>query len=224
MSPQRYEAVNGHDADEPESPVTPFSTTPTPSSPPPSFRSRTSSPASRRLLGQDPLADEAEQTLADAFDDGEGSDADDAGDDRQRLMRADPQSTTDVENQTPSVREATRSPHIQRRVTELPSFTPPITRVQNRGANRPTNDGVFANLAAKPERGQVLDEKPPVSQYVWSRVFRYADMSSRPTNKQPPTPLRLIGRQPSLRPAWAPTKFMWTVFPLDPSSRLYGMA
>jgi len=152
MSPQRYEAINAHD-DENESPMTPSSDSHIPSSPPPSFRSRASSPTSRRLLDQDPLASEAEQNLADTFDDGEASDAEDHGDDRQRLIRVDTGLTGQAEQQV--------VPQIQRRITELPSFIPPVPRAHNRGVNRPTNDGVFANLAAKPERGENLDEKPP---------------------------------------------------------------
>src|SRR6202034_1384113 len=34
-------------------------------------------------------------------------------------------------------------------------------RTHTRSVNRSTNDGVFANLAAKPERGEQVDEKPP---------------------------------------------------------------
>ena len=107
------------------------------------------------MLGQDPLASEAEQNLADTFDDGEVSDAEDHGDDRQRLMRADAVLIGQAEQRT--------QPQIERRVTELPVFTPPVPRGQSRNFNRPTNDGVFANLAAKPERGEAVDEKPPVS-------------------------------------------------------------
>jgi hypothetical protein len=177
MSPQRYEAVglrstpfgssnlltvihqvNAHD-DENDSPLTPSHNDPIPSSPPPSFRSRASSPTSRCPLGQDPLASEADQNLADTFDDGDVSDNEEHGDDRQRLMRADTGLTNQVaQNSTSSGGTA---PQFQRRVTELPLFTPPAARSQNRSINRPTNDGVFANLAAKPERGENLDEKPP---------------------------------------------------------------
>lgn len=146
--------INAHD-DENESPIDPPSRDHIPSSPPPSFRSRASSPTSRRLLGQDPLASEAEQNLADTFDDGEASDTEDHGDDRQRLMRADTQLTSQPEQQL--------TLQSQRRVTELPSFTPSVAGTQSRAVNRPTNDGVFANLAAKPEKGETLDEKPPVS-------------------------------------------------------------
>lgn len=136
--------------------MTPTSPSRLPTSPPPSFHSRASSPTSRHLLGQDPLASEAEQNLADAFDDGEASDAENDGDDRQRLMRGDAPSAT---TPNPSV-ASPNAPVVERRVTELPVFRP---QTQARALNRPTNDGVFANLAAKPERGEVQDEKPPVS-------------------------------------------------------------
>jgi hypothetical protein len=150
--------VNAHD-DENDSPLTPSHNDYIPSSPPPSFRSRASSPTSRRLLGQDPLASEADQNLADTFDDGEVSETEEHGDDRQRLMRADTTSADHVvQNSTSS---GGTTPQIQRRVTELPVFTPHVARAQNRSVNRPTNDGVFANLAAKVEPGQSLDEKPP---------------------------------------------------------------
>lgn len=177
MSPQRYEAVrlrststesyrslrvthqvNARD-DENDSPLTPSHNDPIPASPPPSFRSRASSPTSRRLLDQDPLASEADQNLNDTFDDGEVSDTEDHEDDRQRLMRADTSSVDYVVQNSTSLGGS--APEVQRRVTELPLFTPSATRPPGRTVNRPTNDGVFANLAAKPERGETLDEKPP---------------------------------------------------------------
>ena len=68
----------------------------------------------------------------------------------QQRLEHQPTTTTTTTNQ--------RSP-MPRRVTELPSFTSTATRPrQPRGGN----DGVFANLAAKPERGDNVDEKPPV--------------------------------------------------------------
>ena len=146
--------INAHD-DENDTPISPSHNDLIPSSPPPSFRSRASSPTSRRLLDQDSLASEADQNLADTFDDG-FSDHEDHGDDRQRLVRVDANSVE------PNVTtRAGTAPLIERRVTELPAFTPPTARPQGRSVNRPTNDGVFANLAAKPERGENLDEKPP---------------------------------------------------------------
>ena len=172
MSPQRYEAVrlrsmpsptfhllttnhqiNAHDDDEDESPLTPSHNDPIPSSPPPSFRSRASSPTFRRL------ASDADQNLADTFDDGDVSDNGDHGDDRQRLMRADAGSVNQADQNT--TYPAGTAAQIERILTELPIFSTTTARPQPRTVNRPTNDGVFANLAAKPERGEALDEKPP---------------------------------------------------------------
>lgn len=162
--------MSAHDEDDVdndnESPIapTPRHTTP---SPPPSFRSHASSPTFRRLLSRDdPLDNEEDQTLADTFDDGEVSDAEDDVDDRQRLMRGDPDAAAleaeQLDEQKPTTTTTTtpdtrRSP-MPRRVTELPAFSPTVPRQQPRGGN----DGVFANLAAKPERGDNGDEKPPV--------------------------------------------------------------
>jgi hypothetical protein len=106
-------------------------------------------------LSQDPAGNDVNQDLADTFDDGEDSDAENDGDDRQRLMRADTRNMSNTS--TPPTRDASATvPRIERRVTELPSFT------GSRAINRPTNDGVFANLSAKPERGEQTEEKPPV--------------------------------------------------------------
>ena len=177
MAPQRYEAVrlhppsrtaafhpltigpqvNSHDHDD-ESPISPDSPHAVPTSPPPSFRSRASSPASRRLLSQDPLLQENDRDhLEDTFDDGENSDTENDGDDRQRLIRTENGvSRQDVAPPTISAPVARPPPAIERRVTEIPAFQPMPQ------SGRPT-DGVFANLSAKPERGENLEEKPPVS-------------------------------------------------------------
>jgi len=84
--------VSAHDDDEQAS----YTEAQIPSSPPPSFRSRASSPQSDRRHVQDnnlPATD-ADRTLADTFDspsDDEGSDdGRQDGDDRQRLMRGQP--------------------------------------------------------------------------------------------------------------------------------------
>src|SRR4051812_27737821 len=70
---------------EPDTPITP-------SSPPPSFRSRASSPTSRHLLAD---VSPVDQNLADTFDaDGSDSDGENDGDDRQRLMRGTPTSSS----------------------------------------------------------------------------------------------------------------------------------
>jgi Protein of unknown function (DUF2370) len=179
--------VNAHDDDDHEESFrTPTSPRSIPSSPPPSFRSRSSSPTFRRLLSRDdPLNNEEDQTLADTFDDGEASDAEDDGDDRQRLMRADPsaasreageqQYSRSQSDTSPSTTQHA-TPQMQRRVTELPAFTPaPPRRSQPRGGN----DGVFANLAAKPERGDNVDEKPPV-RLKWP-LFPLSDHASNMT-------------------------------------------
>lgn len=157
------QVANNDDADA-DSPVTSQQQWP-PASPPPSFHSRASSPTSRRLLSDDPLAhsddrspdptphqDRAQdRTLADTFDSDSDDDEDgDGRDDRQRLMRGNPQHDDD----------APPPPGIQRRVTELPTFntqTPASGRVYGGG-----NGGVWANLSAKPTRGEDLEEKPPV--------------------------------------------------------------
>lgn len=142
--------------------MTPLNNLQTPHSPPPSFRSRDSSPTSRRLLAQDPLNNDGERDLEDAF--GDGSDDENEEDDRQRLMRANPneaQQTTGASNSTP---RAT----VERRVTELPVF-----RAPTRPLDHQANDGVFANLGAKLERGEQLDEKPPVCINVSTRAKLY---------------------------------------------------
>ena len=56
--------------------------------------------------------------------------------------------------------DAPPPPGLQRRVTELPSFNtqaPVSGRVYGGG-----NGGVWANLSAKPTRGEDAEEKPPV--------------------------------------------------------------
>jgi hypothetical protein len=123
-----------------------------PASPPPSFHSRASSPngTSRRLLSEDPAPNEEDRTLADTFDsDSDDDDDNDGRDDRQRLMRG-----------TPRTEDEPVAPGIQRRVTELPVFNtqaPSSGRVYGGG-----NGGVWANLSAKPTRGEDAEEKPPV--------------------------------------------------------------
>ena len=162
--------VSGNDQDDhvEYSPVTP-DTEITPSSPPPSFRSRASSPSSRHLLSSDPISTEAERTLADTFDDGSDSDdeAANGGDDRQRLMRANTgQSSTEQRAGQDGGR-----PDLPRTVTRFPGVetiatanvpTRPHTGGTPFNNHSQSNDGVFANLNAKPERGEKLEEQPPV--------------------------------------------------------------
>lgn len=160
--------------DEDENPVSPPSSPrnePTPNSPPPSFRSRASSPLSRHLLStQDPVASEAERTLADTFDDGSDSDDEDNnnGDDRQRLMRA---NTVQSDTDQRVVHDGDR-PSFPGIITRRPGTVSAVAtsvpvRPNTGGAPYSSfaqNDGVFANLNAKPERGEKLEEQPPVSQ------------------------------------------------------------
>jgi len=65
-------------------------------------------------------------------------------------------------------------PRIQRRVGEQPTPTAPAASVAMTLPNRTatpystfssSNDGVFANLNAKPELGEKTEEQPPVSFY-----------------------------------------------------------
>lgn len=153
----RYTQLAEHD-EEDNTLSTPNAPYPIPASPPPSFRSRASSPqdASRRLLADDPLDNEADRTLADTFDnDSDDDEEGDGRDDRQRLMRGQPEEERESEEHAGLVRQG-----IQRRVTQLPVFNTqaPSGRVVGGGQN----DGVWANLSAKPTRGEDLEEKPPV--------------------------------------------------------------
>lgn len=135
-----------------------------PNSPPPSFRSRASSP----VLRQDPLRTDADRELHDTFDspsDDEGSDDGNEGqDDRQRLMHGSAPPTFETSSTQVSaptgqtINPPAQRSRIVRMVTQLPIFNRGQT--YNAGGQ---NDGVFANLSAKPQRGDDVDEKPPVS-------------------------------------------------------------
>ncbi|KAF7545937.1 hypothetical protein G7Z17_g8793 [Cylindrodendrum hubeiense] len=141
----RYERVNAADDDDVNSPVDSRSLRPVPNSPPPSFHSRASSLTRQRNVDPD---------LADAFDDDDESD--DEVDDRRRLVR---------QNSTP---DASSSENVS---TWEPSVQPPVQPVPTPSGSRPRvvgggvgSDGVFANLSARPERGdpeKEKDELPP---------------------------------------------------------------
>ena len=153
----------------------------TPSSPPPSFhsRSRSASPSSRLIFSQDPLnADaDADRTLADTFgDDGEDSDGDGEIDERQRFMRGNPSDRTATVPSSTSAMQTDHShqPHsqtqsngqrsggiLQRTFTSLPAFAPSTSATSR--LIHDSHDGVFANMAAKPERGEKTEDLPPVS-------------------------------------------------------------
>jgi hypothetical protein len=200
------------DHDSSPSPVTAHGTQQwPPASPPPSFHSRASSPnggASRRLLSDDPLANDEDRTLADTFDSDSDDDEDaDGRDDRQRLMRA-----------TPRPDDEPATPGIQRRVTEIPVFntqTPSSGRVYGGG-----NGGVWANLSAKPTRGEDAEEKPPVrASTLQSPPYLTV---SRHTNKLPQTQRRRTGKPPYLRPARLATRSSLKASPSALSSASFG--
>lgn len=153
-------------------PTTSQERTSIPSSPPPSFRSRTSSVASRHLLqSEDPITTDAERALNDAFDNGSDSDeeGDNEGDDRQRLIRS---ATSQSLAGSRPAQDGGR-PDLLRSFTRFPGRQPDGNNASDPPAPAPTqpssygrsngNDGVFANLNAKPERGEKLEEQPPVS-------------------------------------------------------------
>lgn len=143
---------------------------PIPSSPPPSFHSRSSSPSSRRLMHDDPLRSDVDHALEDAFDDGHDSDDGDEPDDRQRLMRGNPSAQDPTTPSSPS-QDSDDNPEqrsVQRRVTLLPTFATMATTSRVVGAGS-SNDGVFANLNAKPERGEKQEEDlPPVCMHEFT--------------------------------------------------------
>lgn len=183
-----------------------------PASPPPSFRSRTSSPASRNFLAsEDPVTSDADRTLADTFDDGEDSDAEgnNGGDDRQRLMHntpCTPAAEQRIEN------DGTRPGLSQGIAADPPSSTPAaqghpnVTSATSQLSS--ANDGVFANLNAKPERGEKTEEQPPVCpSIVPSAPYRPTNKAPRPTNKPPRMPPHHTGKPRSLRPACPQTRF-----------------
>ncbi|KAL6923942.1 hypothetical protein ACHAPO_006624 [Fusarium lateritium] len=110
-----------------------------PHSPPPSFHSRAPSPQRQ-----------VDNTLADAFDDDD--DSDDDVDDRQRLMR---------QNSTPSFETANATQTPQPAAPAPAPSGSRSTRIVGGGSG---SDGVFANLSARPERGNAdpeKDELPP---------------------------------------------------------------
>lgn len=69
-------------------------------------------------------------------------------------------------------------PYLPRTATQFPGATPPVataapTRTQTGGApfnSFRQNDGVFANLNAKPERGEDKEELPPVRRLLQDNI------------------------------------------------------
>ncbi|KAF2770927.1 hypothetical protein EJ03DRAFT_325999 [Teratosphaeria nubilosa] len=157
MSSQRYQRIAHTDHDDH---VTNDLPQPIPDSPPPSFRSR----ASSRRPSRDGThhSEEETQDLDEAF--GAPSDDEDEDDDarhRRRLMSSDrSQPDSPRDDGTPVAADSHRPNVPQRRVTEIPVFTPP-SGGRAVGGGSGTNDGVFANINAKPRPGEDLEEKPP---------------------------------------------------------------
>ena len=135
-----------------------------PTSPPPSFRSQASFRNLRHTNSQASSSSIPDQILTDTFDvDGASDEEDDSRDDRQRLMRS---SASRLETQ-----QEREERHIQpeSRLTVLPtSIAPRRDLNRTRGGDvafssfSASNDGVFANLDAKPDLGEKVEELPPV--------------------------------------------------------------
>ena len=214
---------------------------PIPNSPPPSFHSRASSiHNNQRPVNPD---------LANAFGaDEDDDDSDDDADDRQRLMRrnSSPMETSGAGGSTETMASGggggSSRPGPERQTTQLPTtpYTPATAggssttraasgRVYGGGIQ---NEGVFSNLTAKPERnnGAEKEELPPVRFPVFPttstpKTHLLTCTQNSPTNKQPPTPLPLTGKQPSLPPgSVGPTTSTSKACLSAPSSRLSGTA
>jgi len=172
MSPPSYAPVATHDDEDHVEGHYNSSHQQIPNSPPPSFRSRASSPVFR----QDPLRTDQDRELHDTFDSPSDDDASDDGkdepDDRQRLMhgRAPTDEFPSTQQQQGGVLSNPQLPQrpVERRVTQIPVFN--AGRTYGSGGQ---NDGVFANLSAKPTRGDDVDEKPPVSSFFCDHVNTY---------------------------------------------------
>ncbi|KXL42951.1 hypothetical protein M433DRAFT_149935 [Acidomyces richmondensis BFW] len=131
-----------------------------PNSPPPSFRSRASS---RRVSHEDEHPSEEVRDLEDAFGalSDEQSDDEDLSD-RRRLITGDrPRSLSPTDGEAALEAGGLRRPQApQLANTQIPVFTPSVAssgRVMGTGSN----DGVWANLNAKPRPGEDVEEKPP---------------------------------------------------------------
>lgn len=158
--------VQTHDEDDH---VTGQHSQPIPNSPPPSFRSLNSS--RRNSAQHDHNRDQdADRDIDDAFaapsddeDDHDGPDAD-----RRRLVQS-----NDRDSPEPTAPEV-QPPRLGRRVTEINMFLPGGSRSSSSrtyGGGNSVNDGVFANISAKPTRGEELEEKPPVRLTAFSSPF-----------------------------------------------------
>ncbi|KAF2433717.1 metal homeostatis protein bsd2 [Tothia fuscella] len=129
-----------------------------PNSPPPSFHTVSSH-------HHGPLASDADRELNDTFDSPDSDDEDDGNNEGDRLMNGgsgNKTATTPTGGNNSHTSSTTEEPRpIERRVTQLPVFAPNTSTPFQVYGGGGGNDGVFANLSAKPTRGEELDEKPP---------------------------------------------------------------
>lgn len=130
-----------------------------PTSPPPSFRSRASS---HRASRDNSDQSEEQRNLNDAFDAPSDDDEDDsdAPRDQRRLIPSGRTSADSTAPNSPITSDTTTRPTPpQRRVTEIPVFTP--SAPSGRQIGNAQTDGVFANITAKPRPNDDAEEKPP---------------------------------------------------------------
>ena len=146
------------------------------------------------------MTTDAERTLNDTFDDGSDSDDEDGngGDDRQRLMR----SNTAAIPVEPRPLHDGDGTGMQRTGTVFPGADVPAAldvpaRPYAGGAPYSSfshsNDGVFANLNAKPERGEKSEEQPPVRISINVNLGADTDQPS-PMRRQQQTPPHRTGK------------------------------
>lgn len=130
----------------------------TPNSPPPSFRSRNSS--RRPSRDHERHQNEEQQELDDAFDAPSDDESDNEDNqDRRRLIQStapSPQPPADID-----IDRADTRPGLDRNVTQIPAYASTANSGRIVGGGSQANDGVWANLNAKPHAGEDLDEKPP---------------------------------------------------------------
>ncbi|TKA22345.1 hypothetical protein B0A50_08164 [Salinomyces thailandicus] len=154
MSSQRYERIAPEDDDV-------HATAPIPASPP-SYRSRTSS---RRPSQDDERRNDEERDLNEAFDAPSDDESDDENPrDRRRLISGDRSGSQSPSGENYAAQEADEQQRPiagRRRVTEIPEFVPQAPSGRVMGGGSQVNDGVWANLNAKPQAGEDVDEKPP---------------------------------------------------------------
>jgi len=99
--------------------------------------------------------------MNDAFDAPSDDDSDDeAPPDQRRLIAGDRTPAGPLNG--PNAQTGSQRPAVpERRPTEIPVFAPTTASGRVVGGGSQANDGVWANLSAKPRAGEDLEEKPP---------------------------------------------------------------